>query len=150
MLNEDGDFDGGDIILGGDGDDVITGRGGDDIIDGDKWLNVRISVRENADGTGDEIGSHDSMKTLVAQVFSGAINPGQLKIVREIVDTRRRRPRHRGVPRRTVANTTIERFPGQRRSSASSTPTRRATSTTGRTPSTTWRRSGSPAASSGL
>ncbi len=36
MLNEDGNFDGGDIILGGDGDDVITGRGGDDIIDGDK------------------------------------------------------------------------------------------------------------------
>ena len=87
VLNEDGNFDGGDIILGGDGDDVITGRGGDDIIDGDKYLNVRISVRENPDGTGDEIGSHDSMKTLVAQVFSGAINPGQLKIVREVVDT---------------------------------------------------------------
>ena len=45
MLNGDGDFDGGDIILGGAGDDLITGRGGDDIIDGDKWLNVRISVR---------------------------------------------------------------------------------------------------------
>ena len=38
-------FDGGNIILGGDGNDIITGRGGDDIIDGDKWLNVRISVR---------------------------------------------------------------------------------------------------------
>ena len=38
-------FDGGNIILGGDGNDTITGRGGDDIIDGDKWLNVRISVR---------------------------------------------------------------------------------------------------------
>ena len=50
VLNDDGDFDGGDIILGGAGDDTITGRGGDDIIDGDKWLNVRISVREaNAD-----------------------------------------------------------------------------------------------------
>lgn len=86
VLNGDGDFDGGDIILGGVGSDVITGRGGNDIIDGDKWLNVRISVRENADGTGAEIGSHDSMKTLVADVFSGAINPGQLRIVREIVD----------------------------------------------------------------
>ena len=51
MLNDDGDFDGGDIILGGAGDDLITGRGGDDIIDGDKWLNVRISVRENAADT---------------------------------------------------------------------------------------------------
>ena len=59
--------------------------GGDDIIDGDKWLNVRISVRANADGTGGEIASHNSMKTLVAQVFSGQINPGQLQIVREIV-----------------------------------------------------------------
>ena len=39
-------FDGGNILLGGDGSDTITGRGGDDIIDGDKWLNVRISVRD--------------------------------------------------------------------------------------------------------
>ena len=78
-------FDGGNIILGGDGSDTITGRGGDDIIDGDKWLNVRISVRPNADGTGPEIASHNSMTTLVAQVFSGAINPGQLRVVREIM-----------------------------------------------------------------
>ena len=35
----------GNIILGGDGSDIIEGRGGDDLIDGDKWLNVRISVR---------------------------------------------------------------------------------------------------------
>ena len=77
-------FDGGNIILGGDGNDTITGRGGDDIIDGDKWLNVRISVRQNADGTGPEIASHNSMTTLVAQVFSGAINPGQLRVIREI------------------------------------------------------------------
>ncbi|MBL4919381.1 peroxidase family protein [Szabonella alba] len=85
VLNADGDFDAGDIILGGAGDDVITGRGGNDVIDGDKWLNVRISVRENADGTGAEIASHNSMRTLVAEVFSGAINPGQLQIMREIV-----------------------------------------------------------------
>ena len=37
-------FDGGNIILGGEGSDLIMGRGGNDIIDGDKWLNVRISV----------------------------------------------------------------------------------------------------------
>ncbi|URK89124.1 hypothetical protein LP421_32075 (plasmid) [Rhizobium sp. RCAM05350] len=48
-------FTAGDLILGGDGSDVITGRMGDDIIDGDKWLNVRISVRANADGTGAEL-----------------------------------------------------------------------------------------------
>ena len=51
----------GNIILGGDGSDLIEGRGGDDLIDGDKWLNVRISVRANADGTGPEIASYDSM-----------------------------------------------------------------------------------------
>ena len=80
-------FGAGDIILGGDGSDLITGRGGDDIIDGDKWLNVRISVRANADGTGAEIESHNSMTTLASKMFSGQINPGQLQIVREILTT---------------------------------------------------------------
>ena len=51
----------GNIILGGDGSDIIEGRGGDDLIDGDKWLNVRISVRANLDGTGAEIASFNSM-----------------------------------------------------------------------------------------
>ncbi len=45
-------FAGGNIILGGDGSDRIEGRGGDDRIDGDAWLNVRISVRDNPDATG--------------------------------------------------------------------------------------------------
>ena len=40
----------------------MMGRGGDDIIDGDAWLNVRISVRANIDGTGPEIASFDSMQ----------------------------------------------------------------------------------------
>ena len=78
-------FDAGDIILGGAGSDIITGLAGDDIIDGDKWLNVRISVRQNNDGTGPEIGSANSMRELTAQVFAGQINPGQLVIVREIL-----------------------------------------------------------------
>lgn len=78
-------FDAGDIILGGAGSDLITGLAGDDIIDGDKWLNVRISVRQNSDGTGPEIGSANSMRELTAQVFAGQINPGQLQIVREIL-----------------------------------------------------------------
>jgi Ca2+-binding RTX toxin-like protein len=77
---------GNDIFLGGGGSDIIEGRGGDDIIDGDQWLNVRISVRANADGTGAEIATHDSMTTLVSQVFAGTINPGQLVARREIVD----------------------------------------------------------------
>jgi Ca2+-binding RTX toxin-like protein len=76
----------GDIILGGAGNDVMAGQAGDDILDGDKWLNVRISVRENADGTGAEIDSADSMTELAAEMFNGTYNPGQLQIVREIVD----------------------------------------------------------------
>lgn len=81
-------FGSGDIILGGDGNDLITGRGGNDIIDGDKWLNVRISVRQNVGpngGTGAEIDSANSMKELVTEMFNGTYNAGQLQIVREIL-----------------------------------------------------------------
>ncbi|MHC8366475.1 peroxidase family protein [Pseudomonas sp. ZT5P21] len=78
-------FNGGNIILGGSGSDLIEGRGGDDIIDGDKWLNVRISVRANADGTGAEIATFDSMEPLVPFMLNGTYNPGQLVIVREIL-----------------------------------------------------------------
>ncbi|MDI3355062.1 heme peroxidase [Pseudomonas sp. UYIF39] len=78
-------FDGGNIILGGSGSDLIEGRGGDDIIDGDKWLNVRISVRANADGTGPEIATFDSMEPMVQLMLNGTYNPGQLVIVREIL-----------------------------------------------------------------
>ena len=77
-------FGAGDILLGGDGSDLITGRAGNDIIDGDRWLNVRISVRENSDGTGREIGSANSMGELQSRIFNGTVNPGQLVIVREI------------------------------------------------------------------
>ncbi|UUZ74669.1 hypothetical protein LP414_20235 [Polaromonas sp. P1(28)-13] len=42
----DDQFGSGNIIFGGDGSDIIEGRGGDDLIDGDRSLNVRISVRE--------------------------------------------------------------------------------------------------------
>ncbi|MFJ2685092.1 peroxidase family protein [Pseudomonas sp. NPDC087342] len=78
-------FDGGNIILGGSGSDLIEGRGGDDIIDGDKWLNVRISVRANNDGTGPEIATFDSMEPMVPFMLNGTYNPGQLVIVREIL-----------------------------------------------------------------
>jgi Ca2+-binding RTX toxin-like protein len=79
----------GDILLGGAGSDLITGRGGDDIIDGDKWLNVRIGVHAGigADGgIGAEIGSANSLTELVADIFNGTINPGQLRIHREILN----------------------------------------------------------------
>ncbi|WP_194790361.1 peroxidase family protein [Pseudomonas sp. UFMG81] len=78
-------YDGGNIILGGSGSDLIEGRGGDDILDGDKWLNVRISVRANHDGTGPEIASFDSMEPMVPLMLNGTYNPGQLVIVREIL-----------------------------------------------------------------
>ena len=41
-----------DGVIGGAGSDLIEGRGGDDVINGDAWLNTRISVRANDDGTG--------------------------------------------------------------------------------------------------
>ncbi len=77
---------GGDIILGGGGSDTIQGKAGDDILDGDAWLNVRISVRANKDGTGAELFSVDSLRDLQPRMLSREINPGQLKIVREILD----------------------------------------------------------------
>ncbi|WP_103103007.1 peroxidase family protein [Pseudomonas sp. LFM046] len=78
-------FDGGNIILGGSGSDIIMGRGGDDLIDGDRWLNVRISVRANLDGSGAEIASFNTMKEMVPLMVNGTYNPGQLVIVRELL-----------------------------------------------------------------
>ncbi len=97
-------YNAGDIILGGDGSDSIQGNAGDDIIDGDKWLNVQISIRTSVGpngGEGAEIARASSMtgpitltvngvpttKPLTSWMLEGAINPGQLTIVREIVST---------------------------------------------------------------
>lgn len=93
-------FTGGNILLGGGGSDTIEGRGGDDVIDGDAWLNVRIAIMTNRDGTGNEIATVDSMdgpvtliidgtdvtRPLSAWMVEGRINPGQLQIVREILE----------------------------------------------------------------
>ena len=86
-------FFGGDIILGGGGSDIIEGRRGDDLIDGDRWLNVRISVRQGFDPvagtpTGPEIATFDSMANpvLMQNMLNGVWNPGQLQAVREIID----------------------------------------------------------------
>jgi hypothetical protein len=78
-------FGSGNIILGGDGSDIIEGKGGDDLIDGDRWLNVRISVRQNADGTGPEIATFDGMKPLIPFMLNRTYNPGQLVAVLEIL-----------------------------------------------------------------
>ncbi|WP_324730757.1 peroxidase family protein [Pseudomonas paeninsulae] len=83
--NADDQFGSGNIILGGSGSDIIEGRGGDDLIDGDMWLNVRISVRANIDGSGPEIASFTSMKPMVPLMLNGTYNPGQLVIVRELM-----------------------------------------------------------------
>ena len=75
-------FGAGNMILGGEGSDIMEGRGGDDLIDGDKWLNVRIGV---FNALGEEIDSYDSMEPLVPLMVNGTYNPGQLRIVREIL-----------------------------------------------------------------
>ncbi|HJZ31070.1 MAG TPA: calcium-binding protein, partial [Hyphomicrobiaceae bacterium] len=75
-------FGSGNIILGGEGSDIMEGRGGDDLIDGDRWLNVRIGV---FNALGEEIDSFDSMEPLVPLMVNGIYNPGQLRIVREIL-----------------------------------------------------------------
>lgn len=74
-----------DILLGGGGDDTIKGLAGNDIIDGDKWLNVRILVTPLAGQTWAAF-SVDSMTELAPRMLSGEIKPGQLSIVREIID----------------------------------------------------------------
>jgi predicted metal-dependent peptidase len=50
-------------LFGGGGSDIIKGMAGDDIIDGDKWLNVRLAVK---DDLGNVIGTSDG---LTKQVF---------------------------------------------------------------------------------
>ncbi len=55
-------FDRGNIVLGGDGSDVLQGLAGDDVIHGDKWLNVRIGINNDA---GEQIGTADMMQGTV-------------------------------------------------------------------------------------
>jgi hypothetical protein len=100
----------GNILLGGAGSDTLEGRGADDIIDGDRYLSVRLSVLNGSDAadgadtvtdaSGDEIGSTNLMTgmpvtgnfgagatgmNLQQAVFAGKVNPGNIKIVREIL-----------------------------------------------------------------
>jgi Ca2+-binding RTX toxin-like protein len=103
---------GGDILLGGAGSDVLYGKAGNDIIDGDRWLNVRLEVHANTDGTGPLVtnlasvgadGSIDSLNEIKSDLLAGRINPGQLQIVREIITT--------GA---TAANTDVVMYAGSR------------------------------------
>ena len=72
-----------DIILGGGGSDLFEGRGGDDFIDGDAWLNVAL---EWVDPTGAAVPERaDSMQPFQARIKNGIINPGDISIVREIL-----------------------------------------------------------------
>ncbi|WP_115422821.1 peroxidase family protein, partial [Ensifer sp. M14] len=76
-----------DILLGGGGSDIIEGMGGNDIIDGDKWLNVRILVSPDLSrGQVWQPFSVDSIADIQTRMFSGEIKPGQLQVVREILD----------------------------------------------------------------
>lgn len=98
--------DGSDILLGGGGSDMIRGMGGNDIIDGDKWLNVRIRI-DAAGGpyTADSLAGPVYLEsdlvngvlrpnaiaqlegaTLDSLLFSRTFRPGQLSMIREIVD----------------------------------------------------------------
>ncbi len=95
-----------DILLGGGGSDTIQGNAGNDIIDGDRWLNARIGIK---DAQGNLIAWTDDMsgkvyaasvdpqgaatatplyngRTLDSLMFDRTLNPGQLFIIREVLD----------------------------------------------------------------
>ena len=76
----------GNILLGGAGSDIIQGRGGDDIIDGDKELNVRISVRQLGN-PGLEIATFNSLADLTNELHNRTYSASQLVTVREITTT---------------------------------------------------------------
>ena len=75
----------GDIITGGLGSDLIEGRGGDDLIDGDVWLNAQLRAPNPAPLTG--FRRVDSLHALKTDVFAGRLNPGNISIVRSIVNS---------------------------------------------------------------
>ncbi|MFM8354086.1 MAG: peroxidase family protein, partial [Gammaproteobacteria bacterium] len=87
-----------DILLGGGGSDILSGGRGFDIIDGDRYLNVRIAINDPAhpNATADSMSSqvYDNVtkqvlyggRTLDALMLDRTLNPGQLSIVREMLD----------------------------------------------------------------
>ncbi|GAB3266187.1 hypothetical protein GCM10027425_32350 [Alteromonas gracilis] len=96
----------GNVILGGAGADTLEGRGGDDVLDGDTWLHARLSIRTNRGNPATEIGSAESMRspylpgsttTLQQAVFAGTVDPGNIVIVREVLDSGDTEARDRAV-----------------------------------------------------
>ncbi|MEQ1809062.1 MAG: peroxidase family protein [Terricaulis sp.] len=86
----DGDdmFTGGNIILGGGGSDIIEGRGGNDVIDGDAYLHVAIGVDRNNDGDFNDANERVAgMREIQNEMLAGTLNPGQLGIIREILQS---------------------------------------------------------------
>ncbi len=76
-------FAGGNIIIGGGGSDILEGRGGDDIIDGDAYLMAQLMAPDPSGPPG-ATQLVDSMVDLIADVFAGLIDPGDITIVRSI------------------------------------------------------------------
>ncbi|KQT13242.1 hypothetical protein ASG40_19815 [Methylobacterium sp. Leaf399] len=109
-LGANGLFEAGNILLGGGGSDRLQGNAADDILDGDRWLNVRISIRGGANGDGAEIATVDSLKhafqkpegweagdplgfpaewegkSLFELMIARTVRPDQMHIVREVLD----------------------------------------------------------------
>ncbi len=71
------------IILAGSGSDIVEARDGRNFVDGDAYLNVRIEWRPE----GGPVESGDTMAAFHTRVFDGTINPADLHIVREILQT---------------------------------------------------------------
>lgn len=65
------------VMIAGPGNDTVEGRGGNDYLDGDKMLRVRLT-----DGTN----FFNSASQLQTRVFNGTLDPGDIDIVRDIVD----------------------------------------------------------------
>jgi len=88
-----------DILLGGGGNDTFLGKAGNDIIDGDKWLNVRLAISgvpDHPTATADTLNGqvYDNLtgevlfggRPLHSMMLDRTLTPGQLSIVREILD----------------------------------------------------------------
>lgn len=121
----------GNILLGGGGSDLITGNGGNDIIDGDRWLNVRIRIT-GAPGQENTAANQIATVTTLKHVFTATdgvdaswvgkslfellvartIVPGQMHIVREILDGNRPGDQDIAVFNDDFANYTITYLPG--------------------------------------
>ena len=104
------DYRDGNILMGGNGNDTMQGRGGFDMIDGDAWLNVRIGINVdgveytaeslnssavagpyagkvyNVDANGDANFASPAFggRSLTSLLLDRTINPGEMRIIREI------------------------------------------------------------------